>query len=184
MRLGAQPFLWKWILFAWEWKMTSIPSFWNRGPEELRNGLLVRALLDTGFHAVDSGFQVLELNRISVTSATRRFPRKISTSGIKKWQITGTPRQSRVYYGDGTTKDKVNIDLTAEKGSSAWLTVPPLRHLGLHLNEREFSDAVKIRYDWPVDDISSTCVWGKFYRRPLSDLKNRIKVLLQSATTS
>ena len=51
--------------------------------------------------------------------------------------------------------------------------MPPLRHLGLHLNEREFSDTVKIRYDWPVDDICSTCVWGKFYRRPLSDLQNR-----------
>ena len=44
IRLGAQPFLWKWVLFAWEWKMTSIskaehlPSFWNRGPWELGNG--------------------------------------------------------------------------------------------------------------------------------------------------
>ena len=24
MRLGTQPFLWKWVLFAWEWKMISI----------------------------------------------------------------------------------------------------------------------------------------------------------------
>ena len=38
MRLGTQPFLWKWVLFAWEWKIISIskaehlPSFWNRGP--------------------------------------------------------------------------------------------------------------------------------------------------------
>ena len=24
MRLGAQPFLWKWVLFEWEWKMISI----------------------------------------------------------------------------------------------------------------------------------------------------------------
>ena len=37
MRLGAQPFLWKWVLFAWESKMISIskaehlPSFWKRG---------------------------------------------------------------------------------------------------------------------------------------------------------
>ena len=50
MRLGAQPFLRKWILFAWEWKMISISkdehllSFWNRGPGELGNGLLVRTL--------------------------------------------------------------------------------------------------------------------------------------------
>ena len=48
MRLGADPFLWKWVLNAWEWKMISIskaehlPSFWNRGPGELGNGLLRR----------------------------------------------------------------------------------------------------------------------------------------------
>ena len=47
MRLGAQPFLWKRVLFAWEWKMISIskaehpPSFWDRGTAELRNGLLL-----------------------------------------------------------------------------------------------------------------------------------------------
>ena len=45
IRLGAQPFLWKWVFFAWEWKMISIskaehlPSLWNRGPWELGNGL-------------------------------------------------------------------------------------------------------------------------------------------------
>ena len=50
MRLGAQPFLWKWVLFAWEWKMISIskaehlPSFWNRGPGELGNGLITAAV--------------------------------------------------------------------------------------------------------------------------------------------
>ena len=49
MRLGAQPFLWKWVSFAWEWKMISIskaehlPSFWNRGQGELGNGLLKEA---------------------------------------------------------------------------------------------------------------------------------------------
>ena len=45
MRLGAQPFLWKWVLFAWEWKTISVlraehlPSFWNRGLGELGNDL-------------------------------------------------------------------------------------------------------------------------------------------------
>ena len=45
MRLGGQPFLWKWVLFAWEWKIISIskaehlPSFWRRGLGELGNGL-------------------------------------------------------------------------------------------------------------------------------------------------
>ena len=50
VRLGAQPFLWKWVLFAWEWKMISIskaehlPSFWIRGPGELGNGLFSLAI--------------------------------------------------------------------------------------------------------------------------------------------
>ena len=45
MRLRAQPFLWKWVLFSWEWKMIFISkdeylsSFWNRGSGELGNGL-------------------------------------------------------------------------------------------------------------------------------------------------
>ena len=45
MRPSAQPFLWKWVLFAWEWKIISISkvehlnSFWYRGPGELENGL-------------------------------------------------------------------------------------------------------------------------------------------------
>ena len=47
MRPSAQPFLWKWVLFAWEWKIISISkaehltSFWYRGPGELRNGLFL-----------------------------------------------------------------------------------------------------------------------------------------------
>ena len=45
MRLGTLPFLWEWVLFAWEWKMISIskteylPSFWNRGLGGLGYGL-------------------------------------------------------------------------------------------------------------------------------------------------
>ena len=45
MRPSAQPFLWKWVLLAWEWKVISIskaehlPSFWYRGPGGLGNGL-------------------------------------------------------------------------------------------------------------------------------------------------
>ena len=45
MRPSVQPFLWKWVWFAWEWKIISISkaehltSFWYRGPGELGNGL-------------------------------------------------------------------------------------------------------------------------------------------------
>ena len=53
MRPCAQPFLWKWVLFAWEWKIISIskadhlPSFWNRGPGELGKGLLAVDLISS-----------------------------------------------------------------------------------------------------------------------------------------
>ena len=81
MRLRAQPFLWKWVLFAWEWKMISIskavhlPSFWNRGPGELVNGLLTLRLLlpflDSYWHHKASGNQVC--CRGEVTSSCSKY---------------------------------------------------------------------------------------------------------------
>ena len=50
MRRRAQPFLWKWVLFAGKWKIISISRaqhltlFWYRRPGEFRNVLLVSAL--------------------------------------------------------------------------------------------------------------------------------------------
>ena len=55
------------------------------------------------------------------------------------------------------------LDLAKEKGSSAWLTVLPLQDLGFDLNKREFRDAVKLRYDWSVEDIPSTCACGEAF---------------------
>ena len=86
MRLGAQPFLWKWVLFAWAWKMISIskaehlPSFWNRGPGELGNGPLIAsahsrtrpALVTTTFSNFWGG-RLLELRRY-FTQADRHVP--------------------------------------------------------------------------------------------------------------
>ena len=48
-------------------------------------------------------------------------------------------------------------------GSSAWRTVLPLQDLGFNLNKREFRDAVKLRYDWPVEDIPSICSFGEAF---------------------
>ncbi|CAH3169559.1 unnamed protein product, partial [Porites lobata] len=55
------------------------------------------------------------------------------------------------------------LDLATEKESSAWLTVLPLQDLGFNLNKREFRYAVKLRYDWPVEDIPSTCACGEAF---------------------
>ncbi len=55
------------------------------------------------------------------------------------------------------------LNLASEKGSSAWLTILPLQDLGFNLNKREFRDAVKLRYDWQVDDIPSICACGDVF---------------------
>ena len=49
-----------------------------------------------------------------------------------------------------TKKIQRALNLAAERGSSAWLTVLPLQDLGFNLNKSEFR--VKLRYDWPMDD--------------------------------
>jgi hypothetical protein len=52
------------------------------------------------------------------------------------------------------------LDVASEKRSSLWLTALPLKELGFNLNKREFRHAVKLRYDWPIDDVLSICVCG------------------------
>ena len=58
-------------------------------------------------------------------------------------------------------KTKRALKLAQEKGSSVWLTVLPLQEQGFNLSKREFRDAVKLRYDWPFDDIPSVCACGE-----------------------
>ena len=70
-------------------------------------------------------------------------------------------------------KIKRALELAQEKGSSLWLTVLPLQEQGFNLSKREFRDAVKLRYDWPFDDIPSVCVWRKLHSRPRNDLQTR-----------
>ena len=46
-----------------------------------------------------------------------------------------------------------SLDLAGEKRASIWLSVVPMKEMGFNLNKREFRDAIKLRYDWPIDDI-------------------------------
>ena len=52
------------------------------------------------------------------------------------------------------------VELGEEKGSSNWLSVIPLKEMSFELNKREFRDAVRLRYDWPIRDTQSVCVSG------------------------
>ena len=44
------------------------------------------------------------------------------------------------------------VDLASEKGASSWLTAVPLKDMNFDLSKREFRDALRLRYDWPIPD--------------------------------
>ena len=73
---------------------------------------------------------------------------------------------------EASQKTRRALQLVAEKGAFVWLTILPLQELGFTLNKREFRDAIKLRYDWPIDDIPSTYVCGRvyLYGRPCSGM--------------
>ncbi|KAG1651052.1 NFU1 iron-sulfur cluster scaffold, mitochondrial [Nymphon striatum] len=43
------------------------------------------------------------------------------------------------------------------KGTSCWLTTLPIKDLGYSLSKREFFDAIRLRYGWPLNNIPSKC---------------------------
>ena len=55
------------------------------------------------------------------------------------------------------------IQLSAEKGASSWLTSLPLKEYGFRLNKQEFSDAVSMRYNLPLENVPKQCVCGAEY---------------------
>ena len=52
------------------------------------------------------------------------------------------------------TRTKRAVKLATENGASNWLIVIPI-----NLNKREFSDAIKLRYDWEITDTQRKCVY-------------------------
>ena len=60
-------------------------------------------------------------------------------------------------------KDSASIRSGDREGiiSMAYSPSPP--GFGLNLNKREFRDAVKLLYDWPVEDLPSTCACGEAF---------------------
>ena len=52
------------------------------------------------------------------------------------------------------------VDLASEKGASSWLAAIPLKDMNFDLSKREFRDALRLRYNWPIPDSPSVCVCG------------------------
>lgn len=57
------------------------------------------------------------------------------------------------------------LELVTEKGALMWLTVTivPLQEMGFTVSKREFCDALKLHYDWPIDDLPFSCVCGEVF---------------------
>ena len=60
-------------------------------------------------------------------------------------------------------KMKRMIELASEKGASSWLTVIPMSEMDFTLNKREFRDAIKLTYNWPIKDNPTRCACGDFF---------------------
>ena len=52
------------------------------------------------------------------------------------------------------------VDFPTQKSASSSPTVLPIKDMNFDLNNSEFRDAVKLRYDWDVPDMPSVCVCG------------------------
>ena len=52
------------------------------------------------------------------------------------------------------------VEFAVEKSASSWLNVFPVKDMDFTLNKREFQDAVKLRYDWPIPECPSICLCG------------------------
>ena len=61
------------------------------------------------------------------------------------------PTQGYIEYPPGDKTQRA-VDLACEKGASNWLTVIPLKGMDFDLNKREFRNAVRLRYVWPIPD--------------------------------
>ena len=55
---------------------------------------------------------------------------------------------------------KRHAELASEKGASSWLAVLPIGEHGFHLHKGEFRDALRLRYNWQLDNTPKTCSCG------------------------
>ena len=93
--------------------------------------------------------------------------RRLGTAPIDLYQvkaeITGERlafhKEKRVEIGrELNDMEKLQLDLAAEKGASAWLTSLPLKSFGYILNKQEFTKAICLWYNLKIKDTAKLCV--------------------------
>ena len=80
---------------------------------------------------------------------------------MEKDKLQRVEQQTKDELQEASERMQRVVKLSQEKGSSSWLSIIPLKEIGLTLNKKEFHDAVSLQYDWEINDIASKCVFGE-----------------------
>ena len=80
---------------------------------------------------------------------------------MEKDELQRVEQQTKDVLQEASEEMQRAVKLSQEKGSSSWLSIIPLKEIGLTLNKKEFHDAVSLQYDWEINDIASKCVFGE-----------------------
>ena len=87
-----------------------------------------------------------------------------SVDDLKKHQqsVKTTYSKSRMEEIDASLSPDLlrSIEQARDKGASSWLNAIPLKEQGLALNEQEFRDSLRLRYNLPLSDLPNYCACG------------------------
>ena len=72
-------------------------------------------------------------------------------------------KKQKVHSVIETTPDDIKPFLiqARDKGASSWLNALPIQVQNLDLNKEEFKDALRLRYNLPLQNLPSTCTCGE-----------------------
>ena len=79
------------------------------------------------------------------------------------WTLKAENTKSKIESIDASLNPEL-LRLTQQardKGASSWLNAIPLKDQGLTLNNQQFRDSLRLRYNLPLQDLPSTCACGE-----------------------
>jgi len=84
-------------------------------------------------------------------------------NSIRNTNLTSLNDKAKMIYSTLTPSSQRLVDMAMEKGSSAWLTVIPIRDHGYNLHKSAFKDSLCLRYGWSPTSLPNSCVCGSSF---------------------
>ena len=129
-----------------------IPILAEEAEKQLKSSLLVTKIHVNSIIDQDTIMKTEDFENNTI-EALKAMDRTIKNN-IRKNNIETTmnvlPQQVKPYIIQAT-----------EKGASSWLNAIPLKDQDLDLNKEEFNDALRLRYNIPLNNLPSSCVCGE-----------------------